>query len=807
MNKFLSRLWTVAALLPLVVLGLVLAAQTLPALDSRALWFSDEIRYANVFEHVVHAKKWLVMYLNGVPYPDKPPVYFWFLTAFIPFFGSSNPTLFFAGAAASALLFIAAMLTMNRLVLRGGRETGLAAGIILLTCFYFVALTHYSRMDLLFAAIITAAHVCLFGAWQREKAMGLTVAGFVLAAVATLTKGPLGLVFPLLASVVYLAWSGRLYRLFRRDVAVGIGAALGILLAWIGAAWIGGEHDLVNNIFYKQIYRRAVNASHHEQPFWHYFATFPAAFLPWTFVAFLLPFGKLVKGEFWKSLWYARHADVDSEGSGKSYLWCALVSGFVLLTCLSTKIVVYLLPLFPPLVLLTAQAVLAFDAVRTRRLMLAVAGLFALLAVATPLVNIFTQWPEYLSGLWLLAVACGVVALVLWRYATRFDIRAALITLAALVTLWVQPLALVAVPELDSVMSPREQAEVMGEFIEAGYTPAAYKIYSGVYTYYCGANVLETQDLNLITGMATGGERLVLGMQKRYWDSWENRPENLHVIHEQWIADRPYVLAVNTPGDAPVAADVTVTAPALPVGEAAEAPAPTAAPEVPAATPAPVVPALPVMPETVPAPVVPEAAPTPVPAPVMETAPIAPIPTPAAQPEAVAPAADAAPAAPAEPGLFSKILDALGGFAADAWHSLTAALADFWTSWTAPKGDVHEQNEGTGLFMKTMQWLSDVTRGDVDEPDMDQPILPETIQESGATPVGPEVTTPEAAAPGTAAPGAIDPDATAPEALQPEAAPAQDATNGTAPADSTPAAPGDGADVTPATDAPTGIAI
>lgn len=799
MNKFLSRLWSVSALLPLAILGLILAAQTLPSLDTRALWFSDEIRYANVFEHVIDAHKWLVMYLNGVPYPDKPPVYFWFLTAFLPLFGGAKPALFFAGAAASALVVLVGMLCMNHLVLKGGRENGLAAGLILLTCFYFVALTHYSRMDLLFTGLITFSHICLFRAWQRERAMGWTVAGFVLAALATLTKGPLGLVFPVLASVVYLAWSGRLSRLVRRDVLVGFGAAVAILIGWIAAAWFSGEHALVENIFYKQIYRRAVDASHHEQPFWHYFATFPAAFLPWTFVVVLLPFKRLLTRSFWKELWYARKADVCTTGSGLSYLWCALISGFVLLTCLSTKIVVYLMPLFPILALLTARTVLGFDAARTRKLVLFVAGLFAVLGVGVALANLFTQWPIVLKGIYVLAVVNIIIAALLWRFVSRWDIRPALLTLGILMTIWVQPLAFIAVPELDAVMSPKEQGELMGEYIAEGYTPAAYKIYSGVYTYYCGTNILETQDLPRLAEMARTEDKFVLGMQRRYWESWDNRPTNLRVVHEQWVVDRPYVLLVNTPeGGAPAEAPAPETTPALEQNATQPAPTPqpkaAPTPSAPAAEPAPV---QPIQPAPAPAP---EAAPAP-----QQTAPAG---NTTSAPATNAPGAtvtvggnDGAMDMPATtgPGLTTAPaeVNATPGALAKTWAAITDTFSEFWETWNTPEGEVKKDNEGTGMFKSAMKWLSDVTKGGAAEED----ILPADTLPATA----PNATTPDATdshlAPGVApadeANGTIAPapaaDAVAPEGdtarpvtlpatMTPESTPAGEIHEDTAPA-------------------------
>ncbi|WP_051445477.1 ArnT family glycosyltransferase [Desulfocurvus vexinensis] len=542
MDKLLTRLYRLLAWAPLLLPAALLAAQTVPVLDSRALWFSDEIRYANVFENVVHGGKWLVMYLNGVPYPDKPPVYFWFLAGLLPVFKAATPALFMAGAALSALLLLTATMALSRLVARAGREVSLGAGLVLVSCFYVVGLAHYSRMDLLFATLITAAHICLFRAWGRERAMGWAVAGFALAGVATLTKGPLGLAFPLLASVAYLAWTGNLRRFFRRDVAVGLGVCLGLLGAWVLAAWLGGERELVENIFYKQIYRRAVNASHHGQPFWHYLATLPAAWLPWTLLLAALPLGPVARAGFWRGLWQARR---DEERKGQAYLWSMVLTGFVLLSALSTKIIVYLLPLFPALAVLSARAVLGLDARRTRRLWLVLCGLFAVVAMALPFGNMLHPWPDFaVAGLWWMALASALAAGLLWWAARALGPASGLLLAALVVTAWVQPLAMLTLPSLDPVMSPRAQAQVMGDYADQGYVPAAYKIYSGVYTYYSGHDVLETQDLERIAALLAAEPKVVLGMQRRYWDQWTDRPATLNVIHEQWIVDQPYVLAV-----------------------------------------------------------------------------------------------------------------------------------------------------------------------------------------------------------------------------------------------------------------------
>jgi 4-amino-4-deoxy-L-arabinose transferase-like glycosyltransferase len=544
MNKFFARLWTPAAALPLLTLAVVLAAQTLYALDARALWFSDEVRYANVLQNVIEAKNWLVMYLNGAPYSDKPPVYFWFLAALSPVFPTLGPPLFMLGSAISSFLFLAATSVFTRRVLGADRHTSLAAGLLLLTCFYFVGVSSYTRMDLLFGAIITLSHVFFFAAWNRDRAPKLMITAFALAGIAVLTKGPLGLAFPFITGVAYLAWTGRITRLFRRDVLIGFLIFAAIVGGWLGAAWISGEHEFVRRIFYKEVYRRAMNAPHHGQGLWYYFGTLPLAWLPWTFIILTLPLARLFRGGFWKSVWRSR----SEAGRGAAYAWIMLISGFTLLTLVSIKIIIYLLPVFPALAALTARHVLALDEARTRRLFYAVGGVFLIAALVLPFGNMLHIWPIEIKGLFITAIVAALAGALIVFGASRGGPRGALIITALAVTAWLVPLNLITAPSLDQAMSPKAQAKVMGEYVRDGYKPMAYRIYSGTYTYYAGVNVAETQDREWLARQIAAEPKVVVGMQKRYWDDWENRPRDLKIVHEQWIVERPYVLAIKDSG-------------------------------------------------------------------------------------------------------------------------------------------------------------------------------------------------------------------------------------------------------------------
>lgn len=120
--------------------------------------------------------------------------------------------------------------------------------------------------------------------------------------------------------------------------------------------------------------------------------------------------------------------------------------------------------------------------------------------------------------------------------------RMGLLVMTATMVIWLQPLALRTLPSLDPLMSPRQTGEMMKKYVDEGSYPMAHKIYSGIFTYYAGTNIHETSDFAEIERVLSEKDNVILIMQKKYYDRWENKPEGIKVINEQFISDRPYLL-------------------------------------------------------------------------------------------------------------------------------------------------------------------------------------------------------------------------------------------------------------------------
>ncbi|MDR2076436.1 MAG: hypothetical protein LBP61_05835 [Desulfovibrio sp.] len=554
-----SRLFTLLALSPFLALTLLLAAQVLPVLETRPLWYSDEIRHAAVFRELLDKGHWLLLHLNGELYPDKPPLYFWFLRALyevLPLLVPEKPDLYLTAAAVSGLFFLWAALFLGRFVARVDRRTQLAAGLLLLTSVPLLGLLHYARMDLLFSSLVLASYAAFYHAWIRPQAAGFMVLGFTFAALAVLTKGLLGLALPLAAGILFLCWRGTPLRLLRGDFLLGLLAGLALTGAWAvpAALELGGYESFLRIYLEKQTLGRMVNAFHHQGPWYYYLAALPLICLPWTPLLLALP---------WRGLFGARMraglaASRRPEGEGLGYLWCIVLSALILLSALSAKNAIYFLPALPALALLSARALLRLSASRaalfrhTLALLLLVLGLafgiasLLLFGLLPPLKGL-PGWTLPLNG-WFFLSAGGlaITAFLLWLLLRSSRPEGTLLTAALALTALSYPLAAHVAPSFSTVLSPKAQALAMKDLANKGFTPVSFKDYGGTYSYYAGRTILETRDPAKVLTLAAGG-KTALAMPLDDWEAWTDKPAGCVEVQRQWLETRQRILLACDP--------------------------------------------------------------------------------------------------------------------------------------------------------------------------------------------------------------------------------------------------------------------
>ncbi len=540
----------------------------------RDLWFSDEVRIADVFMNL-KSGGWLTLTLNGLPYADKPPLYFWMMEALTWIPGVTAVMAMFLASALSHALFIASVW----LLARGtghGRKVAFAAGLLTLGCLSISWLAGYVRMDLLFAALICLGMLCLYRGACKSSAPLWLLAGFLLMAAATLVKGPFGIALAVTVSIVFACWRGTPGRLGGRDGIPGFLLMLLIIAGWLGYIYMTGHQDYVRDMLGTQLAGRVLDGGDHSGPWWYYLPAAALAWLPWILVILFVNWLAAARGL--RRAWQERR-----EKGGGAWLWIWLLCGFAMLCAVRAKLAIYLLPMAPPLAVLTARSLLRLSPARSRGFFCLCSIILALAGLALVAVDAYPLAREFAPAGWLPALPPAVAA---WFASVEgcIFIGSALIVLAVLLLLFVRTsrpdgalmaasLGLAAVmgpycyftaPSLGSVLSPRKQAAAMAEMSRSGYAAAAYRVHPGVYAWHL--NVLlhdnagpraTVQDLDTPEARSAwiaGHPKTIMAMSLAEWEGWKDRPASSSTIASSWMAGSQYVVAaINTEPEPPAA--------------------------------------------------------------------------------------------------------------------------------------------------------------------------------------------------------------------------------------------------------------
>lgn len=209
-----------AGLLLLVALPFLFLHLDFPLLDP------DEGLYAAMAQAMQAGGDWVVPRANGIPYVEKPPLYFWLTALALAAAGPAE----WAVRLWSPLGALGAVLLTWRLGRRlYGPRAGLLAGLALASMAGSALFARRAATDFLFAFCLTLA---VYGFVRDAERPGAGRGRFLLfylgAALGVLAKGLIGLVFP---ALIVLVARGVARRLPLRELNLGCGLALFALVA------------------------------------------------------------------------------------------------------------------------------------------------------------------------------------------------------------------------------------------------------------------------------------------------------------------------------------------------------------------------------------------------------------------------------------------------------------------------------------------------------------------------------------------------------------------------------------------------
>jgi 4-amino-4-deoxy-L-arabinose transferase-like glycosyltransferase len=363
---------------------------------------------------------WILMHLNGGVYGDKPPLFFWLiaLSSYL-WQGFTSFSVRFPSAVFGTLTVLLTFFLGKRLY---SPRTGFFSGLVLATSLHFVYLSTRANIDVTLTFFTTASFICFFLWYQEDKEeeirhsrtiRNLFIFGFYISmALATLTKGPIGLVFPLFGSLIFLLIQKEYGEMKRMRLLPGIFLFLAVVLAWyLPAISLGGRAYVEENLFRHTTEAYSTGWTH-PHPIYYYLYQFPVGFMPW-----ILSLPAAV----------AYGCSKTTIGKRKEFLflsvWCLVI--FVFFSLSRSKRALYLLPLYPAASLMVGKFWSDFisgplDSFKRGWIIFPLYGLigFGLIAgVAAPwVVSVkFSPYAIYSFPIAFLLVGCSLTMLVFLR--------------------------------------------------------------------------------------------------------------------------------------------------------------------------------------------------------------------------------------------------------------------------------------------------------------------------------------------------------------------------------------------------------
>ena len=312
-------------------------------LGTPSFWDPDEAHYAQTTREMIATGDWWAPHYNQEPFFDKPILFHQLQGMAMLVVGQGEFGARIVPALAALALVLVTMWLGATLV---SLDVGVVAGLLLTVSPGMFALARYAILDTLFTAFLFGGLALVVVSAFRDRPL-LQYPGYVLIALAVLTKGPLALVLCGLAMGLSIAAS----REVRRRVLglrwiVGLAIVMTIAAPWFVYMYLRYRQAFVAGYLLDENLRLFASGRFGQQPpFWFYFQILAAGMLPWT--------GMLI-GRLVDDVRQVMRRRTPDPAEVLLWSWTAAIVGFFTLS--TFKLDHYVFPAAPALCLLCARA-------------------------------------------------------------------------------------------------------------------------------------------------------------------------------------------------------------------------------------------------------------------------------------------------------------------------------------------------------------------------------------------------------------------------------------------------------------------
>jgi len=426
----------------------------------------DEPVYAQTAREMISYDDFLSPRIYGEFWYDKPPMYYWLVAGSFKVFGVGE----FAARFPSALLAIACVFYIyfacSRLF---SQQSGLVSALVLATSIEFFYLGKAAVTDMTLTLFLTIALLSFL-----EKRYYWFYIG---AALAVVTKGPIGIVFPVAIVFLYMIVTRNFSQLKKMKIIPGAGIFLVIALPWYWLMFQQHGMPFVDTFIGFHNVTRFLSPEHQEGAVWYYFIPVLACgFFPWTAV---------LAQAVWSAVFVSRE---ESKKLMFLVIWAVFI--FVFFSISKTKLPSYILPVFPPLAMIVGWYIPLVGDWRNRVRPIAWPLLLTIFS-ALLCVGLFfasKSMPELLVGVIVSICIFAMMAIGVWYFVWRLEIDKAFWLQISAMTLFSMVLLIMLLPQAAPKFNSRGIAAefashydgkspvYIAKFLHPGFT-----FYSGVY--------------------------------------------------------------------------------------------------------------------------------------------------------------------------------------------------------------------------------------------------------------------------------------------------------------------------------------
>jgi len=412
----------------------------------------DEVFYAQTAKEMAKHASWLTPYLFDAPNFEKPIFLYWLLRVGFILFGVSS----FAARLFPAVFAALGVLAVYCLGLLGFKDSKKAfySALMLMSSGFYIGLARTVFTDMVFSVLILFSLLSFFWGYLIREKKGLSLILFsVFSALAVLTKGPLGLIIPLVIVMLFLCFRHEAGYLWRVNAIWGILIFIAIVLPWYMYMFTKYKNLFTHEFFYNDHIRRFIEAEHKSNDTWYFY--------PFSMIAGMFPWSIFVP----VSLYSLAKRRLRQGEPFYIFLACWITVVFVVFQSAHSKLASYIFPLFPAFALLIGDYICNIvedkkNAFVTSLFILVWCTLllFPIALFFGPILYpgyIFAKTPLYSFGFFIFCLLLTMLRFILRRKFFKVIVLLALIV----------PMMLLIVPFIKSDIEPYFSSRAAGEYV------------------------------------------------------------------------------------------------------------------------------------------------------------------------------------------------------------------------------------------------------------------------------------------------------------------------------------------------------